>query len=99
MQTEMIIKFIATVIGAILTAFVIPWIRQKIDEGKLDKLIEFTEIAVRYAEQVYTPDQWREKKQAVYEYILQKANDIGLGLDEKDINLLVEGIVNEVKKG
>lgn len=99
MQTEIIIKFAVTIIGAILTAFVIPWIREKIDESKLDKLLEFTDLAVRYAEQVYTPDQWQKKKETVYEYILQKANDIGLGLDEKDIDLLVEGIVHDVKKG
>lgn len=99
MQTEIIIKFAVTIIGAILTAFVIPWIREKIDESKLDKLLEFTDLAVRYAEQVYTPDQWQEKKETVYEYILEKAESIGLNLTEKDINLLVEGVVHEIKKG
>lgn len=54
---------------------------------------------MRYAEQMYTPDQWQAKKEYVYNYVLQKANDLGIGLDERDIDLLVEGVVNLIKRG
>ena len=96
---QIMIKCIVTIIGATLTAFIIPWIRQKIDTEKMERFLEYIEIAVRGAEQLYTPAQWKEKKEAVYKYIVKKAEDMGMKINTEDIDLLIEGIVHEVKKG
>ena len=97
--TKTILNIVVTIISLFLTAYVVPWLQQRIDTDKLDKIEEYTAIAVRCAEQIYTPEQWQEKKKYVYTYILDKAKEIGIRMDEKDIDLLVEGIVHEVKKG
>lgn len=97
--TKALIEAIATIIGIILTTYIIPVLKQRIDGDKLKTIREYTEIAVRCAEQIYTPEQWQDKKKYVYNYILEKAGEIGIAMEPPDIDLLVEGIVNQVKHG
>lgn len=96
---NMIIKTVVACVSVILTTFVIPWIKGKVNADKLAKIEEYTVLAVRCAEQIYTPEEWREKKDYVVAYVAKKAIKIGLYLTAEDINNLIEGIVNEVKKG
>lgn len=93
-----LIELIIPLILAIWTAFIVPWIKSKVSAEKLAELEKYTEIAVRCAEQIYTPEEWKQKKIYVMGYITQKANEIGIDATEEDINLMVEGIVNLVKK-
>lgn len=95
---NMIIKCLVTVLGCVLTTIVIPYVKSMLDASKLAKIEEYTELAVRCAEMIYTPEQWSEKKAYVMDYILRKSNDIGASLTYDDINNMVEGIVQEVKK-
>ncbi len=87
------------ILTTVITAFVIPYIKSKIGESRWQRLQEYAEYAVRCAEQLYTADEWEAKKRYVYSYVLQKSGELGMDLTEKDIDLLVEGIVNLVKKG
>lgn len=96
---EMIIKIIITLIGLLFTMVIIPWIKTNIDKNKFENLQVYVEYAVRCAEQMYKLNQSKEKKQYVYAYILDKASKMGLSLDERDIDILVEGVVNYVKYG
>lgn len=91
------VKIIVTIAIIIVTSYVIPWLKSVISAEDLTKIKSYTEIAVRCAEQIYTPEEWEKKKQYVFEYILSKVNVLGIGLDEKDIDILIEGVVNEVK--
>ena len=93
----MIIKMILTLLLAILTSVVIPYIKEKMGEDTYEKLVEHIEYAIRCAEQLYTPEQWAEKKEYVVEYITRKAHETGLDLSEEDINVLIEGMVNAIK--
>lgn len=96
---EQILNAIITIICLVITGILIPLIKAKIGQEKFDQIRQFTEIAVRSAEQLYTPEQFKEKKQYVYDFILGKVNELGVGLNEADIDLIVEGIVNQVKHG
>lgn len=96
-MAEAIIKFVLMGIGIIFTYILIPYIKSRIDAKKYDYLVEFVKYAVRSAEQLFTKEENKEKKKYVYDYILNKTNDIGLNLTEKDLNVLIEGIVNLVK--
>lgn len=87
------------ILSTAITSVLIPYFRCKIGEDKWAKLQEYTIYAVRCAEQLYTPEQWEQKKAYVMDYILMKADDMCIGLTEQDIDNLVEGIVNLVKKG
>lgn len=94
---NMLIKAVITCITVILTTFVIPWIKSKIDADKMVKIEEYCELAVRCAEQIYTPDEWLKKKEYVMDYISRKAHEFGVELTIEDINNMIEGIVNSVK--
>lgn len=69
----------------------------KIDDSKYEKLFVYIEYAVRSAEQLYKIEESKEKKKYVYNYILDKAKEFGLDLNPDDVDLLVEGFVNEIK--
>lgn len=98
-MTDVILKFVLSIATILITSYIIPLIKQHIDDNKINKIEEYTELAVRCAEQIYTTDQWKEKKKYVYSYITDKVDEIGLNLNEEDIDLIVEGFVNAVKKG
>ena len=100
MNTEVItlvIKALVLALSALITTVVIPYIKGKVGENKYNEIKFYIEYAVRCAEQLYTPEQWDEKKKYVMNYILTKANELGVEMTEEDLNVLVEGIVNEVK--
>lgn len=96
---NIIIKSTITLISVILSTFVVPWIKSKVEAEKLSKIEEYTRLAVRCAEQIYTPEEWKIKKQYVLAYISTKAEEIGIEVSSEDLENIIEGIVNEIKKG
>ena len=73
MNSELFVKIVLAIIsicGALVTAYVIPFIKSKISSTELNKLIEYAKIAVRCAEQIYTVEQWKEKKEYVMDYVM-----------------------------
>ena len=101
MNSELFVKIILAIIsicGALVTAYVIPFIKSKISSTELNKLIEYAKIAVRCAEQIYTVEQWQEKKEYVMDYVMKIMNEkLHINLSYDQIDTIVEGIVNEVK--
>lgn len=95
--TTVALKCLIMILATALTTVVIPYLKSRIGDDKWSTLQEYTEIAVRYAEQTFAENE--DKKEYVYHYIMSKSDELGLGLDEQDIDILVEGIVNAVKKG
>lgn len=94
-----IVSAILTIIVALVTSVLIPWIKSKITAEQMELLTRYTEYAVRCAEQIFTPDEWQEKKLFVLNYVTEIINDrFKLTLTDQDINTLIEGVVNEVKK-
>lgn len=94
-----IVKAIAMLLSVLLTTVIIPWIKSKISAEKLLEIENYTRMAVRCAEQIFTPDEWKEKKAYVLDYISVKALDIGVEVTPEDIENIIEGCVNEIKKG
>jgi len=100
MTPEMISKITEctiTVIILIVSAYVIPFLKNKIGTDKMQLLQEFAEACVRAAEQIYTKEDWKLKKDYVTNLVTEKATDLGIGLNEAEIDAVIEGIVNFVK--
>lgn len=94
-----IIGAILTIITALITAYVIPWIRAKATDSQLEQIRRYIELAVRCAEQIYSPEEWETKKEYVMNYIINIVNQrFSVHLTVEDIDIMVEGVVNEVKK-
>ena len=88
-----IVNAVITLIAAIVTTFLIPWIKSKIDAAKLAQIVEWVGIAVRAAEQIYNESGMGEKKK---QYVLDFLADKGFTLDPNSINAMVEAAVKEL---
>ena len=88
-----IVNAVITLIAAIVTTFLIPWIKSKIDAAKLAQIVEWVGIAVRAAEQIYNESGMGEKKK---QYVLDFLADKGFPLDPNSINAMIEAAVKEL---
>lgn len=88
-----IVNAVITLIAAIVTTFLIPWIKSKIDAAKLAQIVEWVGIAVRAAEQIYNESGMGEKKK---QYVLDFLEDKGFTLDPNSINAMIEAAVKEL---
>lgn len=84
-----IIGAVITLITALLTAFVIPWIKQKYDSEKLRKWQAYVDIAVKAAEQLYDVNDGAAKKAYVIEYLSKK----GIKFDSDTVDKMIESSV------
>ena len=88
-----IVNAVITLIAAIVTTFLIPWIKSKIDAAKLAQIVEWVGIAVRAAEQIYNESGMGEKKK---QYVLDFLADKGFTLDPNSINAMIEASVKNL---
>lgn len=94
---KVLIEAVVTIIGLLLTGYVIPFIKEKIGAEKYEKAVEFCSVCIRSAEQVYSQEEWLLKKAYVLDLVSEYCNKIGLGLNEAEIDALIEGLVNSIK--
>lgn len=96
MITE-ITRAIVSVILILISAYVIPWLKNKVGEDKYATIIEYAEIVVRSAEKMYTVEEWAQKKAYAVNMLSNKAKELGIDINEKEINAIIEGAVQAVK--
>lgn len=100
MSPEMITevtKAVITVVLVILSAYVVPWVKSRIGEDKYETILDFAEIVVRSAEKMFTPEEWAQKKAYAVNMVENKSKELGLDINEKKINAIIEGAVQAVK--
>ena len=83
-----IILAIITLIGAIISRYLIPMLKDKLDERKYDIFNGLVRVGVYAAEQLYNSDQGKEKK----EYVLQLLKTNGYEIDTGAVDALIEAI-------
>lgn len=101
MNEKLFLEIASAVISiavALVTGLLIPYLKTKINSDKLQKLDYFIKMAVRCAEQLYTPDQWKEKKEYVTNYITDVINTtLKIKITPEELDALIEGAVNQIK--
>lgn len=85
---------IIPVIGAVITGFLIPYLRSKIGNEKLTQYMSWAKSCVQFAEMIYSEDKWREKKAYCVEFL---SNEIKGALTPEQIDVLIESAVIELK--
>lgn len=93
MDWNVVIKLLGEVILLILSSVIIPWIKAKVEAGKLEKYLSYAEIAVGAAEQLAAVEgldgEW--KKSYVMSFLTEKC---GMGnLDVDILNNIIENAV------
>ncbi|NBI11710.1 holin [Colidextribacter sp. OB.20] len=86
--TPVINAFIALV-AALITAFVIPWVKRNTTAQDREDFLRWVEIAVAAAEQLFYATQGPEKK----EYVMQFLEEKGYTVSEDELNAAIEGAV------
>lgn len=89
-----IISAALTLIMAVITTFLIPYLKTKIDANKFDKIKSWVKVAVEAAEMIYVGTGRGKEKKA---YVVQYLNSKGYTLDADSINNLIESAVLELK--
>lgn len=88
MDYTQIISAVIALISALVSAFLIPWLKTKIDADKLQTLRTYVEIGVK-AEQLYTATDGAAKKAYVVNFLAEK----GIQFDVETIDKLIEAAV------
>lgn len=88
-----IILAIITLISAVLTGFVIPWLKNKLTDHQYDMLSALVRVGVFAAEQIFTTEQWKEKKQ----YVVDLLEENGYTVNTTAVDALIEATVRELR--
>lgn len=88
-----IILAIITLISAVLTGFVIPWLKNKLTDHQYEVFNGLVRVGVYAAEQLFTSEQWKEKKQYVVNLLLEN----GYTVDTTAVDALIEATVRELR--
>lgn len=92
MNITPIVNAAITLLVAIVTAFVVPWLKNKIGQQNMDEFLAWVNIAVAAAEQLYDSTDGEKKKQYVLAYLENK----GFSVDEEDVDNAIEAAVLEL---
>ena len=84
-----IINAAVALMAALITAFVIPWLKRKTTAQDREELLRWVEIAVAAAEQLWDSTQGEEKKKAVMAFLREK----GFTFSESEIDSAIEAAV------
>lgn len=85
-----IVEAVAALVAAIITAFVIPWIRSRTTNAQFEKIRMWVEVAVEAAEQIYTGSGRGAEKKA---YVIDFLQDKGFKIDADSLDKLIEAAV------
>ena len=99
-----VVQAVITLIISVLSVIVIPkftvWINNNLSTKQIDIAKVVIKSAVQAAEQIYAQSEkaGASKKKFVLEYAKNKLNEIGMTIDEKEIEIYLEQAVLELKE-
>lgn len=91
-----LLKLVIMLAAALLTRYVIPWIRQKTDNEKFQTMIDWAQSAVLAAEQAYSARTGPEKKKIVTAFIKRILIAKNISLTDAELDILIESAVREM---
>ena len=98
MDNTLFMQFIQLLIILILglvTAYVVPFIKTKVSKDQMELLLYYVNIAVKAASQIYSKEQWKEKKEYCMQYIKNIIDEkMNITLSDEEISTLIEGVLN-----
>ena len=86
---------VITLVVAIITAFVIPYLKEKIGAAKYAKMVEWVRGGVKAAEMIFNGIGRGAEKKA---YVINFLHEKGYTVDEDSLDALIESAVLEIQK-
>lgn len=94
-----VILALISVLGAIITYFVVPYIKQNISSAQLEQYKEWATLAVKCAEMIFTEKgMGTSKKEYVVNFLNDLFNQKKVVITEAQLNVLIEAAVQELNK-
>lgn len=91
-----IIEAVAALIAALITAFLVPYIKSKTTAEQQKEINAWVKIAVAAAEQIYAGSGRGEEKKA---YVLEWLRAHGVTVDDEKLDAMIEAAVYELSQG
>ena len=85
----MIVEAVISLCLALVSAFLIPWVKKKIGAENMAEFLRWVDIGVAAAEQLFESDATQMKKEFVVEFLREK----GVVYDEVQIDAAIEAAV------
>lgn len=93
MNITVIINAVIALIAAVVSTFLIPWIRSKTTSQQREDLVAWVKIAVAAAEQIYKGSgRGEDKKKYVLDFLAQS----GFTIDMDCVNAAIEAAVKQL---
>ena len=89
-----IINAVIALIGALLAAFVIPWLKRKMSQQDMNKMLNYVGIAVYAAQQLYYSKSGQERLKYVLDYLAS----LGYDVDDESVRNAIEAEVLKLHK-
>ena len=95
MDITPVVNAVIALAAALVTAFVIPWIKSKTTAAQREEINSWVKIAVTAAEQIYSGvGKGKEKKKYVLDFLAEK----NLKIDEESVDLMIESAVRNMNE-
>ena len=88
-----IINALLALLAAVITGFIIPWLKTKLNTEQAQNIKIWTEMAVKAAEQYYGSGLGEQKKEFVMNWLDEK----GVVVDEAAVEAAVWECINKIK--
>lgn len=89
--TELLNAIIA-LLAAVITTFVVPWIKRKMGAEKMTDFLRWVEVGVLAAEQMYQSFEGEEKKN----YVIALLKEKGFKFSDVEVSAAIESAVKTV---
>jgi LL-H family phage holin len=91
-----ILKIVVAVATVFISAYVIPLLKEKLNDSRYNRLLDMVEIAVRAAEQTIKAD-GAVKKDEVVKFVTQWMLAHGIAITQEQLDQLIECAVYNLK--
>lgn len=94
-----VILTVIPVIGAIITYFIVPFIKSSVNEKQLAQYKEWAKLAVKTAEMLWKESgRGEDKKDYVVKFLNDMFNKNKIVITEQQMEILIEAAVKEMKE-
>ncbi len=94
LRVDSLVEALVGIVAALLSVYLVPYIKSKTNAQQQEKLLHFLQIAVRAAEQIYdAPGQGEAKKTYVQSCLVKR----GYKMENEIIEVMMEAAVHELQ--
>jgi hypothetical protein len=98
MDLTTVINAVLALASALITAFLIPWLKTKITEAQAKRLSEVISTCVAAAEQLYGPGTGEDKLAYVYDCLEERGYKVDRESVRSEVRAAIEAAVYELQK-